>query len=297
MRRMLHKWLLSTFFVLIASGMVAQTKLMSTDFSQGLPLSWGQSPANPLHGWTTGATGVGTLVPQTSSAYAMLNSPELQGAVKLITTRLDISSLQNPVLSYWFAQPAATDGNYDHLKVYYRTTLTGAWTLLKSENGAVPFWTHRVIALDQLGATSIQIAFEYNYGSGIGVALDNIYIDDESPCTPPAGLNARNIRANSASLFWSGASVTDYYDLKVSTTPMVDMTATADVYDNMVFVPPYALSGLTATSTYYFYLRAHCDGGDISDWSDQGTFTTACDAVSLPYEEDFTNCVGSSCWN
>lgn len=224
MRSMLHKWLLSAMVLLISCSMVAQTKLLSTDFSQGIPSSWGESPANPTYGWTTGASGIGTLTPHVSTAYAMIHATENQSAVKLVTTRVDKSTLSTPVLSYWFAQPAAEGGNFDNLKIYYRTSLTGAWTLLRNETQVTPYWTHRVISLSDIADSYIQIAFEYNYNGGEGVALDDVYLDNMSLCIVPTGLSAVSITENSAMLVWNSSEACEQFDLKVSTTPMEMLT-------------------------------------------------------------------------
>ena len=155
---------------------------------------------------------------------SMIHATENQSAVKLVTTRVDKRTLSTPVLSYWFAQPAAEGGNFDNLKIYYRTSLTGAWTLLRNETQVTPYWTHRVISLSDIADSYIQIAFEYNYNGGEGVALDDVYLDNMSLCLGPTGLSAVSITENSAMLVWNSSEACEQFDLKVSTTPMEMLT-------------------------------------------------------------------------
>lgn len=47
------------------------------------------------------------------------------------------------------------------------------------------------------------------------------------------------------------------------------------------------LTGLSADTIYYVYVRSDCGSGDISGWSAQATFRTRCVGVNVPYVENF----------
>src|SRR5690606_30413593 len=50
---------------------------------------------------------------------------------------------------------------------------------------------------------------------------------------------------------------------------------------------PYNVTGLTANTTYYWWVRANCGAGDTSKWSSGGSFKTLCNPYTIPYFEGF----------
>ena len=69
-------------------------------------------------------------------------------------------------------------------------------------------------------------------------------------------------------------------------------TLIEDITDSIFMV-----DGLTANTTYDFYVRANCDDGE-SDWSALFNATTLCASEIAPYSENFTgfNTAVSPCW-
>ena len=97
---------------------------------------------------------------------------------KLILPPFDLSELVVPALSFWHVQrPFMTDLNV--LRVFYRTSSTGTWTLLQEYISAVNEWTERTIALPNASAT-FYIAFEGQFQWGEPIMIDNISVI-ESP--------------------------------------------------------------------------------------------------------------------
>ena len=66
--------------------------------------------------------------------------------------------------------------------------------------------------------------------------------------------------------------------------------------------PTTTITGLAANTAYDFYVKSDCGGGDMSIWSTKASARTACNAVTIPYSENFDN-MGSgsgvlpSCWS
>jgi hypothetical protein len=140
---------------------------------------------------------------------------------------------------------------------------------------------------------------------------NQIVLDLESTavtCAKPKNFNAESITAHTAILTWTaGAESQSNWDVYVT------MTA-SDVPDENT-TPTYqvttcsrGLSGLTAQTTYYAYVRANCGGGDKSKWANK-TFTTTREATAVnansPYSQDFetsndwgfTNGTQTNTWN
>ncbi|MBQ9603696.1 MAG: choice-of-anchor J domain-containing protein [Paludibacteraceae bacterium] len=93
----------------------------------------------------------------------------------------------------------------------------------------------------------------------------------------------------SASISWIAGSESAWnlqYKL-ASATEWTDATGT--------IASPFALNGLEQGVSYKVRVQANC-GEELSDWSDEASFTTDCDAVSaLPFIETFDAAL-SNCW-
>ena len=121
----------------------------------------------------------------------------------LITPQVNIGSLADPVLSFWYANPSFQGGDVDTLKAYYRTSATGAWNELFVSTTPMMVWTRVNVSLVGITATQLEIGFEYVYGAGRGLALDNMFVGNAPVCTQPTDLAAFCITAQGAELFWN----------------------------------------------------------------------------------------------
>ena len=111
-------------------------------------------------------------------------------------------------------------------------------------------------------------------------------------CAEPSALTATNITPASADLGWveNGSAIS--WQVEWGTTAFTAGTGTAVA----TATNPYALTGLTANSTYDFYVRAICGVGDTSVWTGPYSFTTPCSVYTPQYLETFNTWV-SPCWD
>ena len=115
-------------------------------------------------------------------------------------------------------------------------------------------------------------------------------------CPLPTDLTTTNILYNQADLDWNAYTGTNW-NLKVSTTAIDPATQSGDIFDGAIATKPYTIVGLTAQTTYYWYVQTIC-GAETSGWSAQATFTTTCaPVISFPFVESFdgTN-FAPECW-
>lgn len=92
-------------------------------------------------------------------------------------------------------------------------------------------------------------------------------------CPPPTSPSVSSITQNTATISWSaGDSETnwDYYYSTSSTAP----TSSTPPEGSANTTSTANISGLTANTTYYWWVRANCGGGDYSGWVSGGSFTT-----------------------
>ncbi len=97
-------------------------------------------------------------------------------------------------LSFWHVQQDWL-GDQDELRVYYKTSSGGAWTLLSSYTNSIANWTNEMITLPNL-SNDYYIAFEGKNNYGWGIGLDNIDIICAIPTTTPINITAQPVDAS-----------------------------------------------------------------------------------------------------
>ena len=120
-------------------------------------------------------------------------------------------------------------------------------------------------------------------------------------CPKPSDLAVANIATDSADLSWTENGTATAWNIEYGPAGFTPGSGTTIAVSNN----PYTLTGLTAHTSYDFYVQADCGGGDTSQWVGPMTFYTACDVVSsFPYNygfEDISPNVTAnwfdSCWS
>ena len=85
-------------------------------------------------------------------------------------------------------------------------------------------------------------------------------------CPRPTGLTVSNITSNSATINWTAGGSETRWDIYYSTSNTAPTGSTTPSVTNTA-TKPYTITGLTAETTYYIWVRANCGGGDVSNWS------------------------------
>ena len=113
-------------------------------------------------------------------------------------------------------------------------------------------------------------------------------------CPAPTGLVVSNVTQTAATLGWTAGGTESSWDILVTTQANLvpDEGTTHTILNSQFSI--LNLTGLSAGTTYYAYVRANCD--NHSPWSGPVVFSTPCNAVDLPYSEDFSSPVLSHCW-
>jgi len=117
-------------------------------------------------------------------------------------------------------------------------------------------------------------------------------------CTRPGNVTASNVTDNAFTLNWEGTAGS--YEVIVATSS-VDPDSVSGT-PIMVTTNTAMITGLNPSTTYYYYVRGICAGIGNSEWSIEGSLTTACAPQALPYFEDFESYASgaanpiSPCW-
>ena len=97
----------------------------------------------------------------------------------------------------------------------------------------------------------------------------------------PTGLMAGNSTASAADLSWTALGTETAWNIQYDITGFVPGTGTVvGVTSN-----PYTLTGLTAQTSYDYWVQADCGSGTTSAYVGPYTFTTQCAAVTAPEEK------------
>ncbi|MEO8517259.1 MAG: fibronectin type III domain-containing protein [Flavobacterium sp.] len=117
----------------------------------------------------------------------------------------------------------------------------------------------------------------YTKPAGTGSAPSVLYtasFDCATPaCLPPTALTATAITTTGATLGWNGAGATAWDVYVVLNGGPVPTGATVPTYAN-VSTNPLVVTGLSALTTYQFYVRVVCSPTSNSTWAGPVAFTT-----------------------
>ncbi|WP_298154697.1 choice-of-anchor J domain-containing protein [Flavobacterium sp.] len=122
--------------------------------------------------------------------------------------------------------------------------------------------------------------FEYDY-----LFIDNFkYFQTDNACSAPINILAESINSNSAHIIWDTVSTSDTYTMEYGLQGFVPGSGTAVTVNSN-----YAdVTGLIPNTSYDYYLHANC-GTQNSIVQGPYHFFTTCDALAVPWEENFDN--------
>lgn len=205
------------------------------------------------------------------------------------------------------------DTNYDNLLVYVmdasitpttagptgtNTTTTG-WTgytngttgyfLLQRNGTSVPTTTTNVsytltaAQLAYVSGSTKRLVFVWKNDGGGGVnppaSLDNVSLVAYT-CSPATNVITTSFTLNSADLAWTASvsSPASGYEYELRTSGAAGSGATGLVQSGTTPAGDVdnGFTGLTANTSYTFYVRANCGSGDYSAWASRTIFTGYC---------------------
>ena len=127
-----------------------------------------------------------------------------------------------------------------------------------------------------------------------------IVVPEAPSCNVPSALNLDAVTNTTATISWTagGTETTWEYVLEAYDSDSDEPTGTAYSTTSN----PLSITGLTANTSYDFYVRADCGGGDFSNWT-KGSFSTDCDTADVALSHNFDTLdnndlvVDASCWS
>ena len=114
-------------------------------------------------------------------------------------------------------------------------------------------------------------------------------------CLTPSAGTTSSVTVASANLTWTAGGSETTWNLEYGTADFIQGAGTMVTGTT---TNPYAVSSLSASTTYDFYVQADC-GGDTSSWAGPYSFATLCDVItSYPFIETVESDSGTlACWS
>jgi hypothetical protein len=115
-------------------------------------------------------------------------------------------------------------------------------------------------------------------------------------CAVPSALTSSGVTNTSATISWTAASPApasgyQYFYSTSATAPTAGTTPSGSTAAGVVTAN---ITGLTANTTYYFWVRSNCGGSGTSTWVGSGTFFTGyCQPTGTGVSSSITNVVTS----
>ena len=208
-----------------------------------------------------------------SGTYNIASTPEFDQSI-------DISTLQ---VSFKYKAYYASD----RLVVGVMTNPDSAATFVPVDTiipdpSSYSSWSDQVVYLNNYQGNGHYIAFRNAYTTTSCYAyVDNLEIDVMPTCLKPTNFSA-TADNTSATLSWTENGTATAWDIEYGTQGFTQGTGTTV----SVTTNPYTITGLTPSTTYDFYVRANCGGGDESDWSGVASATPG--SYNMPTSGEYT---------
>ncbi|MCB0804589.1 MAG: choice-of-anchor J domain-containing protein [Bacteroidales bacterium] len=209
---------------------------------------------------------------------------------------IDVSTLAVPQLRFFLFNNNIDNDDWQSLDVDFwdgSTWNTSIFTWGSGDNS--PEWVEVEVVLSTFTITGdVKFRFIVDKSSGFpyydDLVIDDVFVEEAPACPKPTNLGVQNITATSADLLWS--SLSGLSDIEFG---IAGFTPTGVPTDPNV-VSPFAKTDLTSATSYTFYVRDVCTGGDYSNWNGPFTFSTPCEVFDIPFEESFDDINWPLCW-
>jgi len=112
-------------------------------------------------------------------------------------------------------------------------------------------------------------------------------------CPKVTGIAISNLTSTSADLEWVPVGTESSWDIYITTSASSVPNDNTTPTDYAYTTPSYTMT-LNPSTTYYVYVRANCDGGEVSQWRGY-SFNTPCEPITtLPFTENFDSYTGAT---
>ena len=206
----------------------------------------------------------------------------------------DLTTTAGNWLEIPFSTPFVYSGSNNLLITFARDTntlnSTSPYFCYHSSTGYRTCYGYRSTATSTMTASS-RNTYRANIVFDICTEIPN--------CARPANVAVSDVNNYEFSLSWDGTAGS--YEVMITTSSVNPDSVSGTT--TIVSTNTTTVTGLNPSTTYYYYVRSLCDASvGNSEWSIEGSVTTACAPQALPYTEDFESYASGSanpispCW-
>ena len=262
--------------------------------SSGGPWVFSGTPGYDMSGTQDHTNGIA------NADFAWIDFSGTDNGVVLETPEFDVGTASTVMMSFWsksYYQGALTPYNFLYVEAYDGTSWNQV-TVLQGDTG--PTWVENILDLsthiyNNGGVNTVQLRFRAESGGASGDFNNDLAIDDFL-IYDPANFCAEN-PVNLVSTGATGTSVTLDWDLNTGgagNTYIIEYGSvgfTPGTFTNVQNEPASTgtVTGLTAGSTYDFYVYHECTNGDTSFVEGPVSVTAQCSPVLDFYVNSATN--------
>ncbi len=144
--------------------------------------------------------------------------------------------------------------------------------------------------------TDEYIAFKHSGGAHTSLNIDDFVYEAIPTCPAPTGQASNNATSTTVDLDWTENGSASTWNIEYGATGFTQGSGTMITATSK----PYHLTGLSIGTTYDWYVRTDCGGGDQSSWTGPDNFTTSCAALTASYSQNFDQVTAPdlpNCWS
>ena len=262
------------------------------DFDNTFPICWTQEtsddfdwsinsgpPPTLQNGFQTGplddVTGGGNYI------YTEASNPrDLGDEAILFTNSIDISSLTNPELNFYYHMYGDDMGDLD-IEIYDGASYANIFTLSGDQGNQ---WFQVSIPITT-SSTIIKFRITGTIGDGWSsdMAIDNFEVREAPTCPAPTSLSFNNLTSTSVEISWQSSVNANSWIINYNGN-IINTNSNPTVVNN-----------LTPSTNYSVFVTSICPNNDTSYNSAPITFTTGCPARIAPFTENFDT-IFPICW-
>ncbi|MBF98710.1 MAG: hypothetical protein CMI36_06950 [Owenweeksia sp.] len=199
------------------------------------------------------------------------------------------------------ANPAAL-GSDDEVQILVTDDAGSTWTpLAVYDNTYITSagGNHVVLDITAYSGDTVQFGIWASEGSvddgpDNDVMMDNFEVRATPACPEPFALGSTGITSISANVYWTQMGSASSWNIEYGPAGFLQGTGTTSTVGNDTI----NITGLTAQTTYDFYVQTDCGTNGTSVWVGPFTFTTLCGPLLPPQLEDFsTGLPPTICWD
>jgi len=222
--------------------------------------------------------------------YTEASSGSQGDTAKLTSPGVDVTALTLPMLEFYYHMYGSYMG-----KLYVQASDGTTWNTVDSLIGQqqtsenAPWSIKRIVLPGYTGI--LQVRFLGVRGSDYegDMSIDDITVKESPTCFEPTALTLVSATQSAGNISWTApfaapASGYEYYRNTTGVPPTSSTVATGSVAPGLTT----GLGTLTASTTYFVWVRSVCSASDKSEWSQMLSFTTLQVPATIPYTENFT---------